>query len=77
MLDHVLVLNEAHLRRIIQTYIEFYNSRRPHQSLDQQSTIPYPESDNSGAVIKKQLLGGIINDYYRAADTNSLSLQLA
>ena len=43
MLDHVLVLNEAHLRRVLQTYIDHYNTRRPHQSLEQQSPIPYPE----------------------------------
>ena len=33
LLDHVLVLNQAHLRRVLQTYIDHYNSRRPHQSL--------------------------------------------
>jgi len=42
MLDHVLVLNEAHLCRILQTYIEFYNSRRPHQSLKSAITHSLP-----------------------------------
>lgn len=77
MLDHVLVLNEAHLRRILQTYIDHYNTRRPHQSLAQQSPIPYPVTTNTGAIQKRQLLGGILNDYYRTPSNNSLSPQLS
>ncbi len=77
MLDNVLVLNEAHLRRILQTYIDHYNTRRPHQSLKQQSPIPYPESTNTGIIQRRQLLGGILNDYYRAPNTTSLSPQLS
>jgi hypothetical protein len=76
-LDHVLILSEGHLRRVLQTYIEYYNTRRPHQSLEQQAPIPYPEPAKSGTVNCRQLLGGIINDYYRAPGSTSLSPQLS
>jgi len=33
-LDHVIVLGENHLRRILKSYVECYNHRRLHQSLD-------------------------------------------
>lgn len=49
-LDHVLILNETHLRRVLQTYIDYYNTCRPHQSLEQQSPIPHPETRNTGVV---------------------------
>jgi putative transposase len=32
-LDHVLVLNEAHLRRVLREYFVYYRDSRPHQSL--------------------------------------------
>ena len=76
-LDHVLVLSEGYLRRVLQTYIEYYNTRRPHQSLEQQAPIPYPEPVKSGRVNCRQLLSGIINDYYRAPGSTSLSPQLS
>lgn len=76
LLDQVLVLNEAHLRRILQTYIDHYNTRRPHQSLAQQSPIPYPVTTKTGAIQKQQLLGGILDDY-RMPSNNSLSPQLS
>ena len=76
-LDHVLILSEGHLRRVLQTYIDYYNTCRPHQSLEQQSPIPYPEPAKMGAVERRQLLGGIINDYFRAPGTNTLSPQLS
>ena len=76
-LDNVLILSEGHLRRVLQTYIDYYNTCRPHQSLEQQSPIPYPEPAKMGAVERRQLLGGIINDYFRAPGTNTLSPQLS
>ena len=33
-LDHLIVLNERQLRRILSEYIAYYNKVRPHQSLD-------------------------------------------
>jgi len=76
-LDHVLVLNESHLRRVLQPYVEYYNSRRPHQSLEQQSPIPYPEPARTGVVERHQLLGGILNDYFRTPGGTPLSPQLS
>jgi hypothetical protein len=34
-LDKVIILNERHLRRVLHEYIEYYNTRRPHQGLEQ------------------------------------------
>ena len=33
-LDRVIVLNESHLRWVLREFIHYYNSRRPHRSLD-------------------------------------------
>ena len=76
-LDHVLILSEGHLRRVLQIYVEYYNTRRPHQSLKQQSPIPYSETTNVGSVERRQFLGGILNDYYRTPGNNPLSPQLS
>jgi hypothetical protein len=73
----MLVLNETHHLRVLQTYIDYYNKRRPHQRLEQQSPIPYPETRNTGAVKQRKLLGGILNDYFQAPDNNDLSPQLS
>jgi transposase InsO family protein len=32
--DHIVILDEAHLRRILQTYARYYNKIRTHRSLD-------------------------------------------
>jgi len=74
MLDFVLIINEAHLRRVLKEFIDFYNSRRPHQSLDQQSPIPRAEPVTTGKVERRQIMGGIINDYFRVPDTAAVCL---
>ena len=66
-LDHILILNEAHLRNVLREYVEdYYNPARPHQGIGQ--GIPWPRGQpvGSGAVQKRKVLGGIIHDYYRA-----------
>jgi putative transposase len=65
-LDQLLIINEAHLCRVLIEYLGYYNSRRPHQSLDQQSPILRPQVQPYGRIQKRKVLGGIINDYYRS-----------
>jgi hypothetical protein len=38
-LDHLIILNEHHLRRVLQEYTMYYNARRPHQGLAQDSPL--------------------------------------
>ena len=65
ILDKVLILNEAHLRRVLTEFLNYYNRRRPHQGLDQDSPIERPEPLTEGLIRKRPVLGGIINDYFR------------
>jgi uncharacterized protein (DUF2384 family) len=62
-----LILNETHLRRVLREYIAYYNERRPHQSMDQRCPIPLVDRTRVGAVHCRDVLGGIIHDYERAA----------
>ena len=66
-LDHLLILHERHLRRVLTAYTAFYNRRRPHQSLDQQCPIPLARELGRGPLIRRDVLGGIIHDYERRA----------
>ena len=64
-LDHILIVNERHLCRVLQEYIAYYNQARPHQGICQQFPISVPERSTEGPVRKRNILGGIIHDYYR------------
>ncbi len=70
-LDHVLVLGEAHLRRILREYAAYFNTARPHQGL-QQRVPAAPEGCAPGALPASSvrdvpILGGLHHAYERAA----------
>ena len=67
-LDNLLIINETHLRNVLNEYLNYYNSRRPHQGLEQQSLIPRPKPVTTGKVERRKVLGGIINDYFRVPE---------
>ena len=71
-LDLILILNAAHLRRVLIEYIDYYNTARPHQGINQQSPIPY-SLPPIGTIRCRNVLGGIIHDYYRAPISTVLS----
>ena len=63
-LDKIIILNQAHLHRIIREYIDYYNRQRPHQGISQKTPIPFP-SQYDGRIQCQNVLGGIIRSYYR------------
>jgi transposase InsO family protein len=66
-LDKLLILNQAHLRRVLREYQTYYNQARPHQGLAQESPLPRLAPKAEGPVCCRAVLGGILHDYYRAA----------
>jgi putative transposase len=66
-LDKLLIINQAHLRRVMREYMAFFNMARPHQGPEQQTPVPRITHGNTGPVRCRPVLGGIINDYYRDA----------
>lgn len=72
ILDHILVISETHLRRVLNEYLAYYNARRPHQGLEQQSPIPRSVATADGKVEQRKILGGIINDYFRISNETAV-----
>ncbi len=65
----MLVLSQRHLNAALTEYVRHYNGRRPHRSRELRPPQPtYPVANLNSAWIKRQwLLGGLINEYERAA----------
>jgi transposase InsO family protein len=66
-LDKLVLMGEWHVRRVLAEYVTFYNTRRPHQGLDQQCPVPLSVVSDEGLVQRRDVLGGIAHDYVRAA----------
>ncbi len=73
-LDNHLVVNESHLRRVLIKYVDYYSSRKPHQSPFQQSPIPSHQPISSGMIQCRKVLGGITNDYFRVPENAVVSM---
>jgi|SRR5262245_6279197 len=63
-LDHLVVLSEAHLGRILQAYARYYNKIRTHRSLDKDAPISRPVQ-RIGNITSHALLGGLHRQYVR------------
>ena len=67
-LDHVIILSGAHLCRVLRAYLAYYNTARPHQSLDNNS--PHPrvvERQPCSRIIAIPQVGGLHHRYRRVA----------
>ena len=70
-LDHLLIMSEAHLRRVLSEYVEYFNHARPHQGISQR----LPEAADgagqavrtTGTIVAFPVLGGLHHNYRRVA----------
>ena len=67
--DRMLIFGERHLRTVLTEYARHYNGRRPHRSRQLRPPRPgHPAADRSQQRIKRRaVLGGLLNEYERAA----------
>jgi putative transposase len=67
-LDHVIVLNERHLRRILVRYLDYYHRWRTHLSLGMDAPSPRDvHPPDRGRVVEFPELGGLHHHYERLA----------
>ena len=67
-LDHMIILNENHLRRILSGYIDYYHNARTHLSLERNSPEPREiEPSSQSKIIVIPQVGGLHHRYQRAA----------
>jgi transposase InsO family protein len=62
--DHMIVLGEAHLRRILKKYAVYYNELRTHRSLNKDSPI-HRSVQHRGRIVSAPILGGLHHHYCR------------
>ena len=65
-LDHVIILNEAHLRAVLTEYAAFYNAERPHRALEFGTPIQRIRPAH-GPIRASPVLGGLHHTYERVA----------
>ncbi len=64
-LDHIIVLGEAHLRRILKSYADYYNRVRTHRSLNKDAPVTR-QIQRIGNIKSHAILGGLHHRYARA-----------
>jgi putative transposase len=69
LFDRLLIVHEHHLRRVLTQYLRHYNTARPHRGLGQltpaqaETRPPQPINLAEHQIRRKQVLGGLINEY--------------
>ena len=67
-LDHVIVLNERHLRRVLRTYVDYYQRSRTHLALMKDAPEPRTiAAVGTGRVVALPAVGGLHHPYERRA----------
>jgi transposase InsO family protein len=62
--DHLIVLGEAHLRRLLRAYVCYYNDIRTHWSLAKDAPVSRP-IQTTGTIRSNAILGGLHHHYVR------------
>jgi hypothetical protein len=68
VLDHVIVLNERHLRHVLQSYVNYYHHWRTHLSLEMDApAFRAVQPPKLGSIRKLPEVGGLHHHYDRIA----------
>ena len=68
ILDHVIVLGQEHLLRLMASYLDYYHRARTHMSLEKDCPEPRPiQQLTDGRVVAVPVLGGLHHRYDRIA----------
>src|SRR5215470_12029023 len=71
LLDHVVVLNEEHLKRLLKEFIEgYYHRARPHQGLHGDTPVPSAKPEpvaDASRLVSIPVVGGLHHRYIRVA----------
>jgi transposase InsO family protein len=62
--DHMIVLGEVHLRRVLKFYADYYNSVRTHRSLNKDAPVSR-SVQRTGVISSRAILGGLHRHYAR------------
>jgi transposase InsO family protein len=63
--DHIIVLGEMHLRRVLKSYADYYNCVRTHRSLNKDAPVSRP-IQRTGMINSRAILGGLHHRNARA-----------
>ena len=67
LLDHMVALNEHHLKRLLSEYVRYHHEDRTHLGLEKGTPEGRTRSEASGRVLSQERLGGLHHRYNRAA----------
>jgi transposase InsO family protein len=66
-LDHIIAVNDRQLRRVLNSYLAYYNQTRTHLALDKDAPEPRPAAnDNDGPIVAFPEVGGLHHRYERS-----------
>jgi putative transposase len=69
-LEHLLILGESHLYRVIKEYVKYFDQARPHQGIEQkipEGTLSVREDERKRKIIAFLVLNRLHHDYRNAA----------
>jgi hypothetical protein len=73
-LDHLLIVSEAHLQKVLDEYCDLFNEARPHQGIGKRrpgtsegSALAARSALDFGTVVARPVLGGLHHDHQLAA----------
>jgi transposase InsO family protein len=71
-LDWLLILNQPHLERILDVFVDHYNGHRPHRALsltppESRPVVVSPSASGDACIVRRDRLGGVVHEYSLAA----------